>query len=154
RRPGRTRPCWCLPAYRRRECEAASRCTSPSGFADYTRSRRVRAANAAARHRPRSSASCSTATRRLRSVPLRWDQLNTFRAMRILVVEDHGELVDLLAKALARAGLDVDAARNAADAEASLRGVHYAAVVLDLGLPDADGLTVLDAMRRRRDETP
>src|SRR5215831_13341174 len=74
--------------------------------------------------------------------------------MRILVVEDHADLVGLLAKALARAGLDVDSARNAADAEASLRGVHYAAVVLDLGLPDADGLTVLEAMRRRRDETP
>ena len=74
--------------------------------------------------------------------------------MRILCVEDHAELLDLLAKALARAGLDVDAARNAADAEASLHSVHYAAVVLDLGLPDADGLTVLEAMRRRRDQTP
>jgi two-component system response regulator TctD len=74
--------------------------------------------------------------------------------MRILVVEDNGELVVLLAKALARAGLDVDSARNAADAEASLRSMHYAAVVLDLGLPDADGLVVLDRMRRRRDPTP
>jgi two-component system response regulator TctD len=74
--------------------------------------------------------------------------------MRILVVEDNGELVVLLAKALTRAGLDVDSARNAADAEASLRAVHYAAVVLDLGLPDADGLVVLDQMRRRRDPTP
>src|SRR6266849_6012736 len=53
------------------------------------------------------------------------------RKMRILVVEDDGELVVLLAKALARAGLDVDSARNAADAEASLRSMHYAAVVLD-----------------------
>src|SRR5204863_8288282 len=76
------------------------------------------------------------------------------RQMRILVVEDNGELVALLAKALTRAGLDVDSARNAADAEASLRAVHYAAVVLDLGLPDADGLVVLDQMRRRRDPTP
>jgi two-component system response regulator TctD len=74
--------------------------------------------------------------------------------MRILVVEDNGELVVLLTKALAHAGLDVDAARNAADAETSLRTMHYAAVVLDLGLPDADGLVVLDQMRRRRDRTP
>ena len=74
--------------------------------------------------------------------------------MRILVVEDNGELVGLLTKALAQAGLDVDAARNAADAETSLRTMHYAAVVLDLGLPDADGLVVLDQMRRRRDQTP
>lgn len=74
--------------------------------------------------------------------------------MRILVVEDNGELVVLLGKALARAGLDVDSARNAADAEVSLRSMHYAAVVLDLGLPDADGLGVLGQMRRRRDPTP
>jgi two-component system response regulator TctD len=32
--------------------------------------------------------------------------------------------------------------------------MHYAAIVLDLGLPDADGLAVLDNMRRRRDQTP
>src|SRR5258708_35902752 len=74
--------------------------------------------------------------------------------MRILVVEDSGEPVVLLGKALARAGPDVDSARNAADAEASLRSMHYAAVVLDLGLPDADGLGVLDQLRRRRDPPP
>jgi DNA-binding response OmpR family regulator len=74
--------------------------------------------------------------------------------MRILLVEDNVELVDLLAKALARAGLDVDAVRTVADAEVSLRTVTYAAVVLDLGLPDTDGLVLLDQMRRRRDQTP
>lgn len=74
--------------------------------------------------------------------------------MRVLMVEDNVELVDLLAKALARAGLEVDAVRTVADAEISLRTVTYAAVVLDLGLPDADGLTLLDQMRRRRDQTP
>jgi two-component system response regulator TctD len=74
--------------------------------------------------------------------------------MRILVVEDNAELVALLAKALGVAGLDVDTASNAADAEASLRAMHYAAMVLDLGLPDADGLVVLDHMRRRQDQTP
>ena len=74
--------------------------------------------------------------------------------MRILLIEDNDELVLLLTKALAKAGLDVDAARTVADAEASLRMVQYAAVVLDLGLPDADGLVLLDQMRRRRDQTP
>jgi two-component system response regulator TctD len=70
------------------------------------------------------------------------------------MVEDNRELVQLLTKSLARAGLDVDWARTADAAEASLRAIHYAAVVLDLGLPDADGFSVLDQMRRRRDPTP
>ena len=74
--------------------------------------------------------------------------------MRVLVVEDNEDLVGLLTRALARAGLEVDAARNVADAEASLRTVTYAAVVLDLGLPDADGMALLDQMKRRRDQTP
>ena len=74
--------------------------------------------------------------------------------MRVLIVEDNTQLVGLLTRALVKAGLDVDAAQNFADAEASLRAVTYAAVVLDLGLPDADGLSLLDQMRRRRDQTP
>jgi len=74
--------------------------------------------------------------------------------MRVLVVEDNDELASLIARALERAGLDVDSARSVADAEASLRAMGYAAVVLDLGLPDADGLDLLDRMRRRRDSTP
>jgi two-component system, OmpR family, response regulator len=74
--------------------------------------------------------------------------------MRILVVEDNKELVALLTKALAHAGLDVDSAGNAGDAEVCLKTMHYAAIVLDLGLPDADGLAVLDQKRRRRDRTP
>ena len=69
--------------------------------------------------------------------------------MRVLVVEDSEPLVGLLTKALAKAGLDADTARNAGDAEASLRAMLYAAVVLDLGLPDADALQVLDKLRRR-----
>jgi two-component system response regulator TctD len=75
------------------------------------------------------------------------------RQMRVLVVEDNGELVGLISRALERAGMDVDGVRTVADADASLRAMSYAAVVLDLGLPDADGLTLLDQMRRRRDTT-
>lgn len=74
--------------------------------------------------------------------------------MRVLLVEDNRELIGLLTKALERAGLEVDWARTVGDAEASLRAMSYAAVVLDLGLPDADGLGLLDHMRRRRDATP
>jgi two-component system, OmpR family, response regulator len=92
----------------------------------------------------------STAFGRDTSLLANW----SLQHMRILVVEDNKELVALLTKALSKAGLDIDAARNAGDADASLRTMHYAAVVLDLGLPDADGLVVLDSIRRRRDQTP
>ena len=69
--------------------------------------------------------------------------------MRILVVEDNKELVALLTKALAHAGLDVDSAGNAGDAEICLKTMHYAAIVLDLGLPEP---TVLPT-RRGADRT-
>lgn len=74
--------------------------------------------------------------------------------MRVLLVEDNKELVALVAKALERAGLDVDSARSVDDADLSVKAMHYAVVVLDLGLPDADGLLLLDRMRRRGDQTP
>jgi len=74
--------------------------------------------------------------------------------MRVLLVEDNKELVSLIAKALERAGLDVDSARSVEDADLSVRAMSYAVVVLDLGLPDGDGLLLLDRMRRRGDQTP
>src|SRR5258707_2647157 len=95
-------------------------------------------------------------TRHARRLTLgrRNDAKGRARKMRILVVEDNDQLVVLRTRALAKAGLDVDSARTVADTEASLRTVSYAAVVLDLGLPDADGRALLDQMRRRRDQTP
>ena len=74
--------------------------------------------------------------------------------MRVLLVEDNEQLVSLLAKALAQAGLDVDSVRRVEDADLSVKTMHYAAIVLDLGLPDADGSVLLDRMHRRRDQTP
>ena len=60
--------------------------------------------------------------------------------MRVLLVEDHKNLVSLLAKALGRAGLEVDSVGSVEEADLSVRTMHYAAIVLDLGLPDGDGL--------------
>jgi Response regulators consisting of a CheY-like receiver domain and a winged-helix DNA-binding domain len=73
--------------------------------------------------------------------------------MRILVVEDNNQLVGLLTKALGEpVSMSMRPAMRAA--EISLKTMRYAAVVLDLGLPDADGLALLDQMQRRRDQTP
>jgi len=74
--------------------------------------------------------------------------------MRILLVEDNDELVSLLVKGLERSGFSADSVGNAADASHALAAVRYAAVVLDLGLPDDDGLAWLRRVRGRGDSTP
>ena len=67
--------------------------------------------------------------------------------MRVLVVEDEPRLAGQLAPALGDAGYAVDARRRRAR-EFLGQTERYDAVVLDLGLPRVDGLTVL---RRWRD---
>ena len=74
--------------------------------------------------------------------------------MRVLVVEDNTELAALLLRGLGTEGIDADRAGTAEAAEEALRGSRYAAVILDLGLPDRDGSAVLRDMRARRDSTP
>jgi two-component system response regulator TctD len=74
--------------------------------------------------------------------------------MRVLLVEDSTELVALLKKGLAQGGFSADAVRTAADAAHALATMRYAAMVLDRGLPDEDGLSLLRDMRRRGDSTP
>ncbi len=68
--------------------------------------------------------------------------------MRILVVEDEPELGLLVRDALGRAGFAADLAADLADAEEHLSLAAYEALVLDLGLPDGDGLTLLARLRR------
>jgi DNA-binding response OmpR family regulator len=60
----------------------------------------------------------------------------------------------LLTRGLAAAGFVVDVVGTAAEASAVLDANRFEIAVLDLGLPDADGLEVLGEMRRRRDATP
>jgi DNA-binding response OmpR family regulator len=74
--------------------------------------------------------------------------------MRLLLVEDNEELSRLLVDALIGVGFAVDAVSRAEAARLALDVCGYAAVVLDLGLPDDDGLGVLAAMRHRGDTTP
>jgi DNA-binding response OmpR family regulator len=80
--------------------------------------------------------------------------MNGWTRMRLLIVEDELRIADLLAKALHQAGFAVDVVRTACDADAVLRDTIYDAVVLDLGLPDGDGLEVLAGLRRRPDSPP
>ena len=74
--------------------------------------------------------------------------------MRLLLVEDNLELLQLLVERLASAGFATDTARTAEEAIEASAAVRYSVVVLDLGLPDLDGLSVLRDLRRRKDPTP
>lgn len=74
--------------------------------------------------------------------------------VRLLVVEDNPELSELLAQGLNAAGFKVDSASMAGDARSALATTRYSAVVLDLGLPDDDGLTLLQEMRGKNDPVP
>jgi DNA-binding response OmpR family regulator len=74
--------------------------------------------------------------------------------MRLLLVEDNERLRTLTSAALARAGFETDGVATAADAEAAMRVIAYAAMVLDLGLPDQDGLTLLKRVRDAGDTLP
>src|SRR6202171_6149306 len=74
--------------------------------------------------------------------------------MRVLLVEDNSELVSLLKKGLIHGGFSADSVGTAADAAHVLATMRYAAIVLDLGLPDEDGISLLRDIRRRGDSTP
>jgi two-component system response regulator TctD len=74
--------------------------------------------------------------------------------MRLLIVEDNMQLSQLLAKGLQSAGYETDLLATAAEATAALITTSYAAVILDLGLPDGDGLSILRELRHRRDPVP
>ena len=74
--------------------------------------------------------------------------------MRILLVEDDAALAEALTAAMVQRGVTVDHAADAEEAEAYLATASHAAVLLDLGLPDDDGLAVLRRMRARNNTCP
>ena len=74
--------------------------------------------------------------------------------MRLLLVEDDALLGDGIQAGLRLAGYAVDWVRDGAAAALALRNERYAVCVLDLGLPQLDGLTLLRQLRSRGDHTP
>jgi len=67
--------------------------------------------------------------------------------LRLLVIEDEDRLSGILKSKLGDIGFTVDIAGSAPDAIAALELINYEAAILDLGLPDGDGLAVLTATR-------
>jgi DNA-binding response OmpR family regulator len=67
--------------------------------------------------------------------------------MRLLLVEDNERLSALISASLAKVGFETDIFMTAAEAEAAVRSVTYSVMILDLGLPDEDGITLLRRLR-------
>src|SRR3974390_1694791 len=74
--------------------------------------------------------------------------------MRILVVEDEKRIADFLSRGLESAGYAVDVANDGAKAVDLVHTTDYDLAILDLGLPDMDGLTVLHKVRNRKVSPP
>jgi two-component system KDP operon response regulator KdpE len=70
---------------------------------------------------------------------------------RVLVIDDEPAIRRLLRNTLTRAGYDVVEAGNARDALQQRAITHPDAVLLDLGLPDRDGLSLIPLLRDRSD---
>ncbi|RDH42221.1 response regulator transcription factor [Zooshikella ganghwensis] len=74
--------------------------------------------------------------------------------MRILLVDDQQTLLESTAKSLQQAGFVVDSCENGVDALHLGQEEDYAAIILDLGLPDINGLTVLREWRNKGNKVP
>src|SRR5262249_15169919 len=74
--------------------------------------------------------------------------------MRLLVIEDESRIADILRPPLEQAGFAVDFVHLCADGRAALASHSYDAAILDLGLPDGDGLDLLAELRARGDGIP
>jgi len=74
--------------------------------------------------------------------------------VRLLIVEDEGRIAEILKEALTRAGFAVDAVDQCADARDALAVTAYDAAILDLGLPDGDGMGLLGELRSAENRTP
>ena len=74
--------------------------------------------------------------------------------MKILVVDDDRALRDALRRALSLAGYDVDVAEGGQQGLTRVAAGRPDAIVLDIGMPDVDGLEVCRRLRRAGDRVP
>lgn len=74
--------------------------------------------------------------------------------MRFLVVEDEVRIADFLERGLQSAGYAVDVAHNGQTALDMVHSADYDLIILDMMLPDMDGLKVLEKVRNRKASPP
>jgi DNA-binding response OmpR family regulator len=73
---------------------------------------------------------------------------------RIALIEDHTRLAGLVRQSLANAGIEADVFHTIGTAWAALREIDYGVAVIDRGLPDGDGLELVQRLRAARRATP
>lgn len=74
--------------------------------------------------------------------------------MRLLLVEDNERLAETTKQGLEKEAFTIDWFGTESEANAALETVSYDAVILDLGLPDGDGMQLLKKLRRGGASTP
>lgn len=74
--------------------------------------------------------------------------------MRLLLIEDHAQFSDYVKTCMELEGFTVDACATLDEADAAATSVDYDAVILDLGLPDGDGMVLLSSWRSRKMTMP
>lgn len=74
--------------------------------------------------------------------------------MKVLLIEDDELVGDAIVRGLSQDHADVTWFRDGGDGDAALAVGGFSLVILDLGLPGMDGLSLLQAMRSRGDTTP
>lgn len=70
--------------------------------------------------------------------------------MRILVVEDESRIADFIRRGLESAGYSVDIVSDGSGALEKVHATEYELIILDLMLPDMDGLRLLERLRNRK----
>jgi DNA-binding response OmpR family regulator len=74
--------------------------------------------------------------------------------MRLLLIEDNLRLAELIREGMVALGFAVDHCATLAAARSALASAPFDLVLLDLGLPDGDGLDLMRSQRRRGMDTP
>lgn len=74
--------------------------------------------------------------------------------MRLLLIEDNPRLAGLIQAGLAKEGFPTDLVTSRSEGLSVLSTTHFSLVILDLGLPDGDGLSILKHLRNKGTPVP
>jgi DNA-binding response OmpR family regulator len=74
--------------------------------------------------------------------------------MRVLIAEDNSTYAQVLQEQLRRSAIDSDRVSTLAEAENALSSIPYSALILDLGLPDGDGIDLIRQLRQSGNSLP